>query len=117
MSRDIKVGDWVVIYEYRYRAAGPVSAATAKTYTAPSTWGGEIRKPVGNALFAGTQEAAQKLANQLQSSRAMAEEDGRKAMKRHNERAINYVEKAAADRDELAREGSASGMNPKGGPA
>lgn len=118
MSRDIRVGDWFVIHDYRYVAKGPVVKVTDKTFTGPGMWSShQSRMSKDVLLFFGTEDVATRLAERLQSSLAMAEDDTLKARGRHAARKALLVEKAAADRDELAREGSVSGMNPKGGPA
>lgn len=119
MSRDIQIGDWIVFFDYRYHATGPVSSFTAKTFTAPYFKGGvgPARQSIGKVIFFGTEAEAEMLGARLQSSLALATDEQRTAKARHSARAADLVKKAAADRDELAREGSASGMNPKGGPA
>lgn len=120
MSRDIKVGDWVIVFDYQYKAIGPVSATTSKTFTAPSPWSGhQGRMSPRSALFAGTKEESIRLAARLQSSLAMADDESRRAKERHEARAIDLLQKAETSRDG-AQDASAkagSGLNPKGGPA
>lgn len=94
---EIEVGQWVVIKRpYSYRT-GKVARVMPKTISCVDlSWGSrETRVDRESVLFSGTEKAAHRLAQQLESSAAIFGEDRRKASDRKRERDLKLIGDAA----------------------
>lgn len=96
---DLSVAEWAVIRS-NYTAAtavGPISKQTAQRIYHPSKWGGtqECFTDLGAVLFRGPQQVCQRLAEQIVSSKALAEQERRAAYGRHEDRTSRLIGVAA----------------------